>query len=60
MVTVMTGEQSFIVEVEVTKSQLTAINKILAISNKALRPKTSLEALIRAVKDKIVINQFDQ
>ena len=56
MVKIVMDRNEYIVEVKVTREELSAINKLLgfAYSPKAMgiRPTTAVKTLIRAVKDK--------
>jgi len=46
----------YIVEIELSKEQLSAINRLLGLAfsptAKSIRPKTALETLVRAVENK--------
>ena len=48
----------YVVEIELTKEQLSAINRLLGLAfspkAKSIRPKTALETLVRAVANKQV------
>ena len=60
----MVKNRNYIVEVELSQDQLKQINKVLglAFSHKAklIRPKTSLDALIRAVEHKHLTINYNQ
>lgn len=57
-------KNNFIVEVEISPKQLQSINKALGLAYspkaKGIRPKTSLEALIRAVENKHLTINYNQ
>lgn len=61
----MFQKPKYIVEVELSKEQLSAINRLLGLAfsptAKSIRPKTSLETLIRAVERKqIEMNYYEK
>ena len=55
-------KNNYIVEVEISPKQLQSINKVLGLAfspkAKGSRPKTSLDALIRAVENKNLTNNY--